>query len=76
MYKHCNTEDSARRQRQLEQCLLDMMTDLPYSNITISQICDHKNANHNLLTLIKIIFSLITIKCHLYFSLYTLHPHL
>ena len=40
MYKHCNTEESARRQRQLEQCLLELMEDIPYSSITISQICD------------------------------------
>ncbi|MBR4290797.1 MAG: TetR/AcrR family transcriptional regulator [Oscillospiraceae bacterium] len=40
MYKHCNTEESARRQRQLEQCLLDLMADIPYSGITIGQICE------------------------------------
>lgn len=40
MYKHCNTEESARRQRQLEQCLLELMDEIPYSAITISQICD------------------------------------
>lgn len=40
MYKHCNTEESVRRQRQLEQCLLDMMADVPYANITIGQICE------------------------------------
>jgi AcrR family transcriptional regulator len=40
MYKHCNTEESARRQRQLEQCLLELMADIPYANITVGQICD------------------------------------
>ena len=40
MYKHCNTEESAHRQRQLEQCLLELMADIPYANITIGQICD------------------------------------
>ena len=40
MYKHCNTEESARRQRQLEQCLLELLADTAYENITISQICD------------------------------------
>ena len=39
MYKHCNTEDSARRQRQLEQCLLKLMADTPFANITIQDIC-------------------------------------
>lgn len=41
MYKHCNTEESAQRQRQLEQCLLELMADTPYANITIGHICDH-----------------------------------
>lgn len=40
MYKHCTTEESAQRQRQLGQCLLEMMTDTPYSAITIGQICE------------------------------------
>ena len=40
MYKHCNTEESARRQRQLEQCLLELMADRPLAQITISDICD------------------------------------
>ena len=40
MYKHCTTEESAHRQRQLEQYLLELMADHPYSNITIGQICD------------------------------------
>ena len=40
MYKHCNTEESAQRQRQLEQCLLELMSDVPYANIKIGQICD------------------------------------
>ena len=40
MYKHCNTEESAHRQRQLEQCLLELMADIPYAGITITQICE------------------------------------
>lgn len=40
MYKHCNTEESARRQRQLEQCLLELMADIPYATITVGQICE------------------------------------
>ena len=43
MYKHCNTEESAHRQRQLEQCLLELMIDTPYPGITISQICEQAN---------------------------------
>lgn len=40
MYKHCSTEESAIRQRQLEQCLLVLMADQPYPQITIGQICE------------------------------------
>ena len=40
MYKHCATEESARRQRQLEQCLQELMLTESYPQITISQICD------------------------------------
>lgn len=43
MYKHCSTEESARRQRQFEQCLLDLMQTVPYAQITISDICDRIN---------------------------------
>ena len=39
MYKHCNTEESAQRQRQLEQCLLDLMGEHLLQQITISDIC-------------------------------------
>lgn len=40
MYKHCTTEESVLRQRQLEHCLQDLMQSVPYSHITISHICD------------------------------------
>lgn len=40
MYKHCATEESAQRQRQLEQCLLELMLTENYPQITISHICD------------------------------------
>lgn len=38
MYKQCATEESASRQRQLEQCLLELMLAGDYSQITISDI--------------------------------------
>ena len=41
MYKHCTTEESVQHQRQLEGCLLQLMQTLPYSQITITHICDH-----------------------------------
>ena len=40
MYKYCATEESAQRQRQLENCLLELMLTENYPQITISQICD------------------------------------
>ena len=40
MYKDCITEESARRQRQLELCLQDLMLTTEYSQITISDISD------------------------------------
>ena len=40
MYKYCATEESAQRQRQLEQCLQQLMLFTDYRQITISQICE------------------------------------
>lgn len=40
MYKHCNTEEGALRQRQIENCLMDLMLTVPYSQITVGDICE------------------------------------
>lgn len=40
MYKQCATEESARRQRQLEQSLLELMLSVGYDTVTIADICD------------------------------------
>ncbi len=40
MYKLCKTEQSATRQRQLEQGLLELMHGKRYDEITISDLCD------------------------------------
>lgn len=40
MYKLCKTEQSAQRQRQLEQGLLLVMKTKRYEEITISDLCD------------------------------------
>ena len=40
MYKKCATEESARRQRQLEQCLQTLMMTEDYHRITVGHICD------------------------------------
>ena len=39
MYKLCKTEQSAARQRQLEQALLEMMLQQRYEDISISDLC-------------------------------------
>lgn len=40
MYKMCKTEQSAQRQRQLEQGLLAAMTTHHYAEISVSDLCD------------------------------------
>lgn len=39
MYKICHTEESTRRQRRLEQGLLDALQTLPYERITLTGLC-------------------------------------
>ena len=41
MYKLCKTEQSAQRQRELEQGLLEAMLIKNYEDISISDLCDH-----------------------------------
>lgn len=43
MYKLCKTEQSARRQRELEQGLLAAMGTHRYEEITVSDLCDQLN---------------------------------
>lgn len=40
MYKLCKTERSARRQRQIEYALLDLMTQQPYDTISVTELCE------------------------------------
>ena len=40
MYKLCKTEQSAKRQRQVEQALLDLMLEKPYQEISITELCE------------------------------------
>ena len=40
MYKRCTTEKAALQQRKLEECLLSVMQDKPYSEITVSSLCE------------------------------------
>lgn len=39
VYKVCHTEESSRRQRELEQGLLDAMQKQPYHKITLTDLC-------------------------------------
>ena len=40
MYKLCKTDQSAQRQRQLEQGLVELMLEKNYEDISISDLCD------------------------------------
>ena len=40
MYKRCTTEKAALQQRKIEECLLSVMQDKPYSEITVSSLCE------------------------------------
>ena len=39
MYRHCTTEETVRRQRQLEQCLLRAMERKRYADISVLELC-------------------------------------
>lgn len=39
MYRHCTTEDTVRRQRQLERCLLQAMEKKQYHDISVRELC-------------------------------------
>ena len=43
MYKLCKTEQSARRQKELEQGLLKIMLQSRYEDISVSELCDNLN---------------------------------
>ena len=43
MYKTCHTEESTRRQRELEQGLLEAMGRQPYKKITLTELCRQLN---------------------------------
>ena len=43
MYKFCKTEQSVRRQRELEQGLLAMMAHHRFEEISVSDLCDRLN---------------------------------
>ena len=43
MYKLCKTEQSAKRQRELEQGLLAAMSTHQYEEISVSDLCDQMN---------------------------------
>ncbi len=40
MYKLCKTEQSAKRQREIEMALLDIMTKKSYNEISITELCE------------------------------------
>ena len=40
MYKLCKTEQSAKRQREIEKCFLELLSVNHYEDITITEICE------------------------------------
>ncbi len=40
MYKLCKTEKTAKRQRAIEQKMLELMKQKPYENITVTELCE------------------------------------
>ena len=43
MYKLCKTEQSNKRQREIEEVFLNLMLEKHYDDITVSEICDKMN---------------------------------
>ena len=43
MYKICHTEESSRRQRELERGMLEAMQHQPYAKITLTELCRELN---------------------------------
>ena len=43
MYKICHTEESSRRQRELEAGLLEAIKNFPYEKITLTELCPQLN---------------------------------
>lgn len=43
MYKLCKTEQSAKRQREIEKCLFDILRAKNYDDITVTDICAKMN---------------------------------
>ncbi len=43
MYKTCHTEQSSKRQRELEQGLLEMLNNHPYEKLSLTELCRELN---------------------------------
>ena len=43
MYKLCKTEQSANRQRAIEDCLFDLLKQKSYEDITVTELCSEMN---------------------------------
>lgn len=43
MYKICKTDESSKRQREIEDILLKLMLEKHYDEITVSEICERAN---------------------------------
>ncbi len=43
MYKLCKTDQSAKRQREVENCLFEIMKTKTYEDVTITELCEKMN---------------------------------
>ncbi len=43
MYKLCKTEQSAKRQKEIENCLFEILCQKKYEDITITELCEKMN---------------------------------
>lgn len=43
MYKLCKTEQSANRQREIEKCLVEILKNKHYDDVTVTEICEKMN---------------------------------
>lgn len=41
MYQQCSSEKSALQQRRFEECMIDLMLEHHYDNISVSELCRH-----------------------------------
>jgi len=49
MYKECKSPSSSKRQEEIAHCFSEILNEMPYENITITQLCKRINIPRNTL---------------------------